>query len=106
MPWTEALEHAAKDGKALPDGLTLAEKQLYVAMRALYSSYARGDISREEAKREKRLLLNDFRDAELQAKARERSIKTWMWVDLNLNKCECPECLALKKVILGIQNTM
>lgn len=104
MPWSDELERAAAALKPLPDGLTFAEKTLYIAMRGLYAQFKQGTIDRDQAKREKRLLLNDFGQIELREKSYERSIKTWMWVDLNLNKCSCPECLELKKTILGIQN--
>ena len=105
VPWSDELERAAAALKPLPDGLTFAEKTLYIAMRGLYAQFKQGTIDRDQAKREKRLLLNDFGQIELADKARERSVKAWRWVDLSLNKCECPECAALKKTILQLENT-
>lgn len=105
MPWSEELERAASAGKPLPDGLTYAEKTLYIAMRGLYAQYRQGTIDKDQAKREKRLLLNDFGQIELTDKARERSIRAWRWLDLNMNNCECPHCLEMKRTILQLENT-
>ena len=104
--WTEALERAAADGKGMPDGLTGPERQLFVAMRGLYYQLKMGVIDREQAKKEKRHLVDDYNSAVLREKCYERSIKAWRWVDLNLNKCQCKECLALKKAILQLENVM
>lgn len=106
MAWSEALELSAKAGNPVPDGLTPHEKMLFIAMRGLYWQYAAGKITMEQAKLEKRQLMTDFNDAVLREQCYERSIKAWRWVDLNLNKCECPDCLALKKAILGLENVM
>lgn len=106
MAWTEELERSASAGKPLPDGLTGPEKALYIAMRGLYWQYRNGAIDLTQAKREKRAILDDFKEMELREKAWERSVKAWRWVDLSLNKCECPECLALKKTILQLENIM
>lgn len=106
MAWTEALERAASAGKPLPDGLTGPEKMLYITMRGLYAQYRSGVISLDQAKKEKRLLINDFGQMELREKSLERSVKAWRWVDLSLNKCKCPECLELKKTILQLENVM
>jgi len=104
--WTEALERAAADGKPMPEGLTGPERQLFIAMRGLYYQLKVGIIDREQAKKEKRHLVNDFNAAVQREQSYERSIKAWRWVDLNLNKCTCPECLALKKAILQLENVM
>lgn len=106
MQWTDALERAAAEGKAMPDGLTGPEKQLYIAMRGLYYQYRVGIVDREQAKREKAELIKDFNAARTREQAYERSIKAWRWVDLNLNKCECEECKALKRAILQLENVM
>ena len=106
MAWTDELERAACSGKPIPDGLGFPEKCLYIAMRGLYVQYRSGVISLNQAKKEKRLLINDFGQMELHEKSLDRSIKAWKWVDLNLNKCSCPECLALKKTILELENVM
>ena len=106
MAWTKELEQAASAGKSLPDGLTGPEKALYIAMRGLYWQYRNGVIDLDQAKKEKRALVNDFGQMELREKSLERSVKAWRWVDLSLNKCECPECIALKKAILQLENIM
>ena len=106
MPWSDALEYAAKEGNPLPDGLTAPEKAMYISMRGLYWQVQAGVIDIEHARKEKRALLNDLCRMELENKAREKSVKAWRWVDLNLNKCTCPECAALKKAILGLDNIM
>lgn len=104
--WNEALERAAANGQPMPDGLTATEKTLYVAMRGLYFQYRSGVIDKEQARREKRLILNDFGAAELREKAHERSIKAWRWLNLTFEADDCPKCTAMKKAILELENTM
>lgn len=104
MAWTDELERYAKAGNPIPDGLSPNEKMLFVAMRGLYWQYAADYISLEQAKREKRQLLDNFKSSELREKCYEKSIKAWRWVDLNLNKCQCEECKALKRAILQLEN--
>lgn len=106
MAWTKEIELAAADGKPVPPGLTVAEKGLYQAMRGLYASYKAGLIELDQAKLEKRTLLNDFGQLELSMKAWERSMRAWRWVNLNLNDAGCPHCLEMKKTILQLENTM
>lgn len=104
MPWTDSLERSASEGKGIPEGLSANEKFLYIAMRGLYAQYRMGVIDIDQARKEKRSLINDFGQMELREKQWEKSRKAWRWVDLNLNKCECPECRELKKTILGLEN--
>lgn len=104
MAWSDDLERAAKAGKGVPDGLTANERMLFIAMRGLYYQFGAGVITIDQAKREKRQVMNDFNAAELREKSREKSIKAWRWVDLSLNNCECPECRKLKEAILGLEN--
>ena len=102
--WNEALERAAANGQPMPDGLNAPEKMLYVAMRGLYYQYRAGVLDQEQARREKRLLMNDFGAAELQMKSWEKSIKAWRWLNLTLEEDGCPKCRAMKEAILGLEN--
>lgn len=54
------LELYACRNKPLPEFLTLPETCLYISLRYLYQSYHKGEISKENAKSEKRKMLGEY----------------------------------------------
>lgn len=104
MAWTKELERAASEGKSVPDGLTAPEKALYIAMRGLYWQYREGIVTREQAHREKNLLIKDYDKLELLMKAQEKALKSWRWLNLRIEEGDCPRCIEMKRTILQLEN--
>lgn len=96
------LEMKAAKGEKTPEDLSAPERMLFIALRGLYFQYRNGVIDKEQAKKEKALVLNDYRAAVLDEKCREKSRKLWQQLPLDIMKCDCPECKALAKLILGL----
>ena len=53
-------ERKAMNGQPLPKGLDVADSCLYVALKSLYAMYKNKQISRENAKEEKRSLIYNW----------------------------------------------
>lgn len=104
MPWNEEWERAAAEGKSVPDGLTLPEKYLFISFRSLYHQYNEGLLTKEQARKEKSLLIKDFNRFEQREKAMDRSMKAWRWLNLSVEKGDCPKCIELKKAFIQFEN--
>lgn len=57
FPW----EKQAMNGEELPDNLGYADQVMYLSLRLLYATYRKGIIDREQAVREKKRLLDEYR---------------------------------------------
>lgn len=53
-------EREAMRGAKLPEGLTLTDSKMFLALRSLYSQYQSGAVSREQASAEKQTLLRAY----------------------------------------------
>ena len=53
-------EKQAMHGEPLPQGLDIVDSCLYVALEYLYKAYRAGIMTREEAKREKEILVYNY----------------------------------------------
>lgn len=56
----EQIERSAMHNDSLPAGLTQPEQLLFLSFRCLYASYRAGTITRDQAKKEKRDLLQAY----------------------------------------------
>lgn len=54
-------EYMAQRGDEMPDGLHYPDQLLYQALALLYARYRLKNISREQASKEKKKLLDDYR---------------------------------------------
>lgn len=70
FPW----EKAAMNGDELPDDLGYADQVMYLSLRMLYATYRKGIIDREQAVREKKKLVDEYR----MYKFRENLEKQWV----------------------------
>lgn len=52
LSFSQIEEYARRD-MALPEGLNLAQQNTFLALRALYASWRRGQVSRQQAEQEK-----------------------------------------------------
>ena len=103
MAWTEEIELAAAHGEPMPDGLTAPERTLYIALRGLYYQYRVNLIDQQQAKREKTILLQDYKGAVLNEKCREKSRELWRRLPHDLMKSECSRCQEVGKIIYGLR---
>lgn len=103
MAWTAELEKAAAHGKPMPDGLAAPERILYVALRGLYYQHRVGIIDREQAKREKRDLMNDYNQAVLDERCRAKSAKLWRDLPHDIMKSDCPKCQEVGKIVYNLR---
>jgi len=101
--WTEELEHAAANGLTLPEGLDAPARALYISLRGLYRQYRQGILDKDQAKREKALLMKDYNMAVLDEKCRQKSRELWKQIPYDIMKCECEECRRIAKIILGLK---
>ena len=58
---TDEIELSAARNRPLPKNMNAPEMYLYLSMRALYSSWRRGDITKESAASEKKVIMGEFR---------------------------------------------
>lgn len=103
MAWTNEMEQAAAHGKPMPDGLDAPERVLYIALRGLYYQYRENVIDREQAKREKQHLMNDYKQAVLDEKCRAKSVKLWRDLPSDIMKSDCPKCQEVGKIVYGLR---
>lgn len=101
--WTEEMERDAANGKPMPDGLGAPERTLYIALRSLYYQFRQNLIDKDQAKREKYALMNDYKVAVLDEKCREKSRELWKRLPYDIMKCECDECRRVASIILGLK---
>ena len=60
----EELERRALRSESLPDGITQPQQLLFLSLRVLYREYRSKVITRDEAKKEKAMLLAEFEQAQ------------------------------------------
>lgn len=100
--WNDDLERAAANGEPMPDGLDAPERTFYIALRGLYYQYRMNIIDREQARREKVLLTQDYKGAVLDEKCRKKSRELWKILPTEAMKCDCEHCKKVAKLILGL----
>lgn len=96
-------EKKAARGEPMPDDLNGPERALYISLRGLYYQYRQEIIDREQAKKEKTQVVNDYYQAVLGERCREKSVKIWHRLPTDAYKCECPECKRIVGIILGLE---
>lgn len=69
-------ERVAMEGGEMPDNMDSSDQIMFLKLRLLYATYKRGDISREQAKREKTKFLKEY---ELDCKLHKLGLR---WVNL------------------------
>lgn len=100
--WNEELEQAAALGQPVPEGLGSPERALYILMRSLYHQHRVGIIDLHQAKREKRLLMQDYENTLFDEKCRRKTVELWKRLPTDALKCSCPECQKIQRIILGL----
>lgn len=67
FPW----ERQAQRGEEMPDNISCSDKIIYLELRNLYAAVRNKVITRETAVKEKKLLLEDYRQYVFQEEMRE-----------------------------------
>ena len=99
----EELEQRAAQGQAMPDGLDAPQRALYISLRGLYYQYRMNIIDKEQAKKEKAQIVQDYNGQVLDEKCRAKSRELWRTLPVDAMKCECPECKNLLMRIYGLK---
>lgn len=98
------IEKIAASGGDMPDGLKMPEIMLFQSMRSLYALYKIGRISRDNAKKEKRVILEQHRDAELMQRIYDyhRKISNDLsYISQKIKHSECECCKAVADAVSG-----
>lgn len=56
-------EKKAMQGGEMPEGLTLTDQNMFLALRSLYDNYRKGIVDRDTASREKNRLLIEYKSS-------------------------------------------
>ena len=103
MAWTAELERKAANGEPMPDDIGAPERVLYIALRGLYYQYRVGSVEKDQARREKQRLIEDYKQAVLDERCRAKSVKLWRELPHDIMKSECPKCQEVGKIIYGLR---
>lgn len=77
----DELETLALENAPMPDGLTSAEQLLFQKFRYLYAAAALGKISREQGKREKFYILEQFKHDTSDERRWRATTRMWSKID-------------------------
>ena len=101
---TKEIETMAMQGFGLPDGLSLPEQMLFLSLRALYGDYHAHRIDRQQAKTEKRSLIQQFNTAQSLYRMYSVSAQRYHAATALLHDVEkvgCDRCRHLARVLDG-----
>ena len=71
----EELDKMAYEMQVLPDGLTMPETYYFLTMRALYAMFLTGKITEHQAKEEKHIVLELYRQLDLSRRVGEHEMR-------------------------------
>lgn len=98
------IEALAKKGTPLPDTATLADSLFYHCLRLLYREYRDGIINRDQAKREKSRLVNQFGVQKLWERCGQNKYDRWrryQTIQTEAEKNGCPICKRIVRILDG-----
>lgn len=100
----EELERLAMKNEIPPEGASLIEIQLYGCLRNLHHAYRTKQIDREQAKREKDQIIEEYRREEVWFKCWKQTITIQNTLSYKLTeatKSDCPRCRELVAIFEG-----
>lgn len=89
----ENFEQIAMRGEPLPDGLTQSESLYFLSLRNLYALYKSGQISKDNASAEKRMLVKTFDEARKQEDLTRRMAERWVSITQPANEFALNPCM-------------
>lgn len=100
----EELERLAAKSEPLPDGLTLPEQWLYLSLRLLYKEHKAGMVTREQAAKEKRAILDQYELAKLHYSAYQQTTERtnrYGYLFAEAEKSGCDVCRKIVRILDG-----
>ena len=91
----EEIERLAMTGCGLPEGYSQPEQLLFLSLRILHWEFRNRIIGREQARREKKLLVDDFRQEQRFHEIYQENIRIRNTMSHRLTAAEksgCPHC--------------
>lgn len=101
----DELDRRAYAMQVLPAGLEPPEMYYFLTMRALYAMFATGRLTEEQAKREKRAVLDGYRQWDLQRRVGQQEMRVLRQVTERGNyygKNGCSVCRQLADQLCGL----
>lgn len=101
MTRLEEISRAAANNEPCPDNLSQSEFMLFEGLRYLYKCFRLGAVTREEAVKERKSILDKYRDGEALERlwrCHSRRYQRVLRLEPQINHGECEMC----KRILGI----
>ena len=100
----EEIERLAMTGCGLPEGYSQPEQLLFLSLRILHWEFRNRIIGREQARREKKLLVDDFRQEQRFHEIYQENIRIRNTMSHRLTAAEksgCPHCRELVQLFDG-----
>lgn len=100
----DELERLAMKNEPIPEDASLIEIQLYGCLRNLHHAYRTKQIDREQAKREKDQIIEEYRREEVWFKCWKQAITIRNALSYKLTeatKSDCPRCRDLVAIFEG-----
>lgn len=101
----DELDRRAYAMQVLPAGLEPPEMYYFLTMRALYAMFATGRLTEEQAKQEKRVVLDGYRQWDLQRRVGQQEMRVLRQVTERGNYYEkngCSVCRQLADQLCGL----
>lgn len=101
----DELDRRAYAMQVLPAGLEPPEMYYFLTMRALYAMFATGRLTEEQAKQEKRAVLDGYRQWDLQRRVGQQEMRVLWQVTERGNYYEkngCSVCRQLADQLCGL----
>lgn len=101
----DELDRRAYAMQVLPAGLEPPEMYYFLTMRALYAMFATGRLTEEQAKQEKRAVLDGYRQWDLQRRVGQQEMRVLRQVTERGNYYEkngCSVCRQLADQLCGL----
>lgn len=101
----EQLERLAAKNAPIPDGLDVPQQYLFLSLRSLYALYHTGGIGKEQAKREKTCILEQYKDFDLKWRIAQQHMGMLRAVQKYSDRIKdsgCGTCKALFRVLCGL----
>lgn len=99
------LDELAYKMSPLPAGLKMPETYYFLTMRSLYAMFAAGQITAEQARQEKMLVIRNYNQFNLVHRIGEHDMHVLRKIQSNADyydKNGCPVCKALANQICGL----
>ncbi len=104
MPSVEEIERLAMSGQSVPEGYNQPEQLLFLSLRILHWEYRHGIVDLEQAKDEKRLLVQEFQKEQQFHEIYQEAVRIRNTMSHRLTAVEkdgCPHCRELVQIFDG-----